>query len=216
MAGWVITVASLKGGVGKTTLATTLASRLHLEGHRTLLVDADASTATARHWADAAAAGNIDGPPVWPLAGASLRRDVPRASKDYAVIVIDCPPALGEETRGAMAVSDLVLVPVTPGAANAWALARTVELLEEARQGRPKLKGAIVINRSDRTALASATVQAASSLGLPVLSTRLGNRVGYGEALGAGRSVANYKQAGAVARKEAEAFAREVLGLLGS
>ena len=215
MAGWIIAIASLKGGVGKTTVATTLASRLHLEGHRTLLVDADAGTATARHWGDAAAAGGIDGPPVWPISGAAIGRDVPRAAKDYAVVVVDCPPAFSDATRGAMAVADLVLVPVIPGAANAWALAQTAELLTEARRARPKVKGAIVVNRYDRTALATATVAAASGLGVPVLEAKLGNRVGYGEAMGAGRSVANYKQAGAAAKREAEALAREVLAMLG-
>jgi chromosome partitioning protein len=44
----VITIASLKGGVGKTTTAIHLAHALALQGHQTLLVDSDPSRHTSR------------------------------------------------------------------------------------------------------------------------------------------------------------------------
>ena len=46
-----VLVASSKGGVGKTTLATHLAAQAALEGHRTVLVDADPQHSSTR-WAE--------------------------------------------------------------------------------------------------------------------------------------------------------------------
>ena len=50
-----VLVASSKGGVGKTTLATNLAAHFALDGKRTVLVDADRQ-GSSRHWAEKRAA----------------------------------------------------------------------------------------------------------------------------------------------------------------
>ena len=46
-----VLVASSKGGVGKTTIATHLAAQAALDGHRTVLVDADPQHSSTR-WAE--------------------------------------------------------------------------------------------------------------------------------------------------------------------
>ena len=48
-------VARSKGGVGKTTLSTTLAAHFAVDGKRTVLVDADRQ-GSSRHWAEKRAA----------------------------------------------------------------------------------------------------------------------------------------------------------------
>jgi len=49
-----LAVSGLKGGAGKTVVATNLAAALHRSGHKTLLIDLDAQ-ATASTWAARAA-----------------------------------------------------------------------------------------------------------------------------------------------------------------
>jgi chromosome partitioning protein len=186
-----MSVVALKGGVGKSTVALNIGSCLHLGGHRTLLIDADAQ-GTLRAWAAKGAEAGWDGPPVIGLDGPALRRDLERVAKDFEVVVIDGPPRLGAETRMAMLVADLVLMPVTPGAADVWALRETLALLEDARSMRPELAAAILLNRADRTTLATLTKSAISSLGVHVLDAVMGARVAYGEATLAGKAVVDY------------------------
>src|SRR5208283_4891656 len=116
----VIAVASLKGGSGKSTITINLATCLHGKRHKVLIVDAD-SQGTCQGWAEIAAAADRDTPPVVGM-GSELRRDLAKVSGGFDVVVIDSPPRLGSEQRAAMLVADLVLMPVTPGPADVWAL----------------------------------------------------------------------------------------------
>lgn len=204
-----VAVASLKGGVGKSTLALNLASCLHVAGHKVLVVDAD-SQGTCRAWAAVAASAGHDGPPVVALDGAALRRDLGRVAAGFDVVVLDAPPRLGPEARAAMLAADLVLVPTTPGAADVWALRETLAVLEDARTMRPELAAAVVLNRADRTTLAKLSHDAAASLGVPLLPATLAARVAFGEATLAGKGVVTYAP-GSLAAREVEAFTAAVL-----
>ncbi len=185
-----ITVAALKGGVGKSTVVINLAAGLHRAGHRTLVVDAD-SQGTCRTWAAKAAENQHDGPPVVGIEGKTLRRDLDKVAEGFDVVVIDTPPRMGLEARAAMLAADLVVLPVSPGGAEIWALQETLGVLEDARSMRPELRAGVVVNRADRTTLARLTRSALDGIGVPVLAT-LGSRVAFGEATLEGRGVVDY------------------------
>lgn len=208
----VLSVVGVKGGIGKSTIALNLASCLHRR-RRCLLVDSDAQ-ATLRSWAATSAEKERSGPPVIGLDGPALRRDLAQVATGFEFVVIDGPPRLGVETRSAMMAADLVLLPVIPGAADIWALRETLALLEEARSVRPELEARVVLNRVDRTTLARITAEALVEMPVPVLRGSLGNRVAYGEATLAGRSVVDYGEDTA-AQLEIRALAAEVTKLLG-
>jgi chromosome partitioning protein len=186
-----IAVSSLKGGVGKSTIALNLATCLHRAGHRAIVVDTDPQ-GTCRMWAAKAAEVEHEGPPVVAMDGKTLRRDLERVSKGFDVAVIDCPPRMGAETRAAMLASDLVVMPVIPGAADVWALQETIAVLDEAKQYRDELRAVVVLNRADRTTLAKLALQALSELEVRVLDEVIKNRVAYGEATLAGLGVVDY------------------------
>lgn len=186
-----IAVSSLKGGVGKSTIALNLAACLHRAGHRAIVVDADPQ-GTCRMWAAKAAQVEHEGPPVVAMDGKTLRRDLERVSKSFDVAVVDCPPRLGAETRAAMLASDLVVMPVIPGAADVWALQETIDVFDEAKQMRDELYAVVVLNRADRTTLAKLALTAIEGLEIDVLDVTLKNRVAYGEATLAGLGVVDY------------------------
>jgi chromosome partitioning protein len=208
----VVAIAGLKGGIGKSTITLSLAGTLHRSGRRSIIIDAD-SQATLRTWAAKAAEGNYDGPPVAALDARALRRDLERVSSDFEFAFIDSPPRLGAESRASMLVADLVLLPVVPGAADVWALQETMTVLEDARGLRPELAAGLVLNRTDRTTLAVMTKQAIEAMGVPVLGT-LGNRVAFGEATLAGRTIIDFAPDSSAA-EETQALVHKVLGALG-
>lgn len=212
---YVVTVAALKGGAGKTTVATMLASTWHAAGKRVLVVDADPQ-GTAARWAAEGASSSASIPPVVAMRAPALRTDLPRVGESFDVVVVDAPPRLGAEQRAAMLAAHLVLLPVTPGGADVWALAETLAVLDEARGLRPDLLARIVCNRIDsRTAFSRALRAAVAELPVATLKASLGQRVAYAEALTAGEGVATYAP-GSAAAKEARALAREVLQAMGA
>ncbi|MBV9948711.1 MAG: AAA family ATPase [Myxococcales bacterium] len=187
----VIAFCNLKGGSGKTTLAVNVAAALHRAGQRILLVDGD-TQGSATAWAARAAERGKDGPPCIAVAAAALRRDLPRLAEGYDVAIVDGPARLGAETRAAMLVADLVVVPMAPGALDLWAAAETVRVLEDARGLRPELRARALLNRADRTALSRLAGTAIAELGIEPLDVSVGARVAFGEAMLAGQGVCEY------------------------
>ncbi len=208
----VIAVAALKGGVGKTTMAINLGTCFHRAGHRTLLIDTDPQS-TCRIWSEKGSDANYDGPPVVSVSGKSLRKDLAAISHGFDVVIIDTPPRMAVEARAAMMVADFVLMPITPGAADVWALQETVDVLDDARSMRPDIRSAIVFNRRDRTVLSRMAFTAVEEMNLPIFETAFGNRVAFGESVLAGQGVIDYEPE-STAAIEATALAKEIVEVI--
>ena len=209
----IVALAGQKGGAGKSTVAIALAAELVARGATVLLVDADPQ-GTARTWGDVASEAGHALPTIVAM-GATMHRpeQLPRVATSYDHVVIDCPPRHGEIQRSALMVSDVVILPCGPSAADAWALTTSVELVSEARALRPALGAFIVITRKQgHTALSKGARDVLTQTGLDVLATELGYRVAFAEALGAGLGVTTYAPRDAAAA-EVRALTDEILAL---
>ncbi len=132
----ILTVANLKGGVGKTTIAVNLAGQLQTKRKRVAVVDADAQESTT-HWLEG---GGVDVELITlPLENArGARRWIDRVLDIEAdFTVIDCPPHLRAVTEAAIGIADVVVVPVTASGADLIATTRALELVRKARATRP-------------------------------------------------------------------------------
>lgn len=136
-------VASSKGGCGKSTLATQLASHWSQQGRRTAIVDADRQGSSYR-WA----ALRPDGVPgVLGLEGG--RRGLHKLPEDTERVLVDTPAGSGErELEPYIEQASVLLVPVLP---SSFDLHATLGFLEQlrgiARIKRGKLPVALVANR---------------------------------------------------------------------
>jgi chromosome partitioning protein len=129
----IVTVAGLKGGTGKTTVAVSLAEAAAKRHGTALLVDADPQ-GSAMTWAELA---DEIGEPLLSATVALPTRDLARrleaiGAGRYALVVVDTPPGDARITASALAVADLVLIPARPTAADMSRLWPTLEAVAAA------------------------------------------------------------------------------------
>lgn len=139
-----VLVASSKGGVGKTTLATHLAAQAAVAGQRTVLVDADPQGSSTR-WAERRA-----GLPSAVLPVDGSRKDwYKRVPEDAQFVVIDAPAgAMAADLERFLDRVDAIVVPVQPSALDIEATVpflNTLAKLPAVRKG--KLRVGLVGNK---------------------------------------------------------------------
>ena len=156
-----VLVACAKGGVGKTTISTTLAGTWALEGKATALVDADPQ-GSSRIWCDKRA--GLPGE-VAPVDGTRRRwaRRLPEATER---VVIDAPAgAMAKDLERFLDVVDALVVPVLPSVLDMEATVRFLNpLAEHPRVASSALPVGLVANRLRPWTQASQ--QAVAQLGL--------------------------------------------------
>lgn len=186
-----VAVVNLKGGVGKSLVTIHLAGEGHTRGIRTLVADADVQR-SALTWNDVAAEAGRSSPMVVG-ASSALAKQLPLLAAGFNLTIIDTPPRGDTMTRAALFVADVVLIPTGPSPTDFWALASTVELVQQAQALRPELRAYVLLNRlQPRQALSANARDALSHIGIPVLETTLGNRTAFAESLALGMSVSSH------------------------
>lgn len=190
----IIGFCSAKGGVGKSSLGTGFAWELMSRGDKVLLVDADPRNGSCLEAGELSQAAGRPAPTIVAM-GPDMHRSeqLPRLAKQFDSIIIDTPGRADEIQRSAMMVSDVVVIPISPGRFDFRALQLTLGALGEAQVIRPSLRGAVVLTRlTRRTHLAEQAKDALKQAGVPLLKAVTHHRVAWAEANNEGLGVAQY------------------------
>lgn len=204
----IVGILNQKGGVGKTTLAVSLAASLARKGARVLLIDADPQ-GSALDWAAAR-----EGEPLFSVVGfprPTIHKEIGQVGQGYDHIIIDGPPRVTELARSAIMASDLVLIPICPSPYDVWAAEEVVKLITEARVYKENIRATFVINRKiANTAIGRDVGEALAAYSLPVLAASVTQRVIFAEAAARGQAVHEIDPGGPAAA-EIEALAAELM-----
>jgi chromosome partitioning protein len=208
MAAKVLTVASTKGGAGKTTIVMALAGTLAAEGLRIAVVDADPNRAYAS-WAEDA----YEGPPIAIRAEADearLAEAIDELGPEADLVLVDTTGFGNRAALLAMAAADAVLVPCTPSRADVEQAAKTLQLVEgAARAARRTIPARVVPSRlKHATAVSRHAVAELDAATLPRTAAGVGDRVAFAEMTFSGRV-----PAGGDAGHEVAALVKELRSL---
>lgn len=212
----IITVGGIKGGSGKTTVATNLAVIRANDGRDVLLIDADdQETATdftvLRNERQPTGAGYTS----IKLTGPAVRTETLRLKDKYTDIVIDTGGRDTASQRAAMTISSLLLVPFVPRSFDVWTLEKVAALIEEMLPANPSLRAFTFLNRADSRGTdnieAVEVIKEFSSL--IFLDTPLGSRKAFANAAAQGLAVPELKPQDPKASEEIVRLYRYVFGI---
>lgn len=203
----VITIASRKGGAGRTTVASLMAVEACRCGYGPVaMLDTDEMGGLTKWWE----ARKAETPVLAEVAGGIAKTLAALKKRGFQLVVIDTASSSTKGTVEVMEHADLVLVPVQPSPDDLRAVGATLNLARSANR-----KFVFVLNQvKKRTRITADAAKALSRHG-PLAPATLGNRTSYAEAKTGGLSAPEVDPNGPAAAEVAAlwAYIEETLGL---
>lgn len=194
----VIAIVNSKGGVGKTTIATNLATMAGLDGNKVLLVDADPqrsalSYRTLRKEDDITA--------IAP--SGKIREDLKRIGENFDLAIIDVGGHDSDILTEAMGAAHLVIVPIEPGQYQYASLKQFMARLATVAHAKEQV-GVPFAARFLLTRIVAGSVVAKDFVDIldefkdvaSILPQKLVNRISYTYASMVGQAVTEYEPSG--------------------
>lgn len=188
----VIVIGGIKGGSGKTTIASNLAVIRSLDKKKkVLLVDSDEQKSIS-DWVTHRENSSIITP--WTtvaLFGASVRSQIKKMMTDYDDVIIDTGGRDTTSQRSALTIADVFIVPFQPRSFDVWTVGSVASIVEEIKLVNPNLKTFFFINRGDPS---GGDNQGASEIlkeieGVTFIDTVIGQRKAFANAAAEGLGV---------------------------
>lgn len=155
----ILVLGGIKGGSGKTTIATNLTVIRASSGKKVLLVDADDQKSTSI-WSEQRESGEpyenfvqLDQLKTsWTtiqLSGLAVRSQIQKMANDYDDVIIDVGGRETSSLRAALTIADIFVIPFQPRSLDIWTIGPVKTLINEVTAMNPKLISYGLINRAD-------------------------------------------------------------------
>ncbi len=192
----IYTVGGIKGGSGKTTIATNLTVYLAKQGRDVILVDADDQESATDF--SSFRFQNLNGELGYTavkVTGSELNANVTRLAKKFDDVIIDTGGRDTVSQRSALSISHVYLVPFAPRSLDVWTLRKVEELISEMSPFNPNLKCLTFINKADArgTYKEDTADLLRESRFVQFIDTPLGNRIAFANATSSGLGVVEFK-----------------------
>jgi chromosome partitioning protein len=180
----VLSIASTKGGVGKTTLASALAVRAARENKRVAIVDLDPLESLAAWWKRRLRLKPDEPPTIFTGADTASEAVEKLEFDGWDWVFIDTPPAFVNTIEDAIGNATLVLIPLRPSSLDLIASEDAVVMSEEA--GKPYL--CIINDAEPRWKTTNSARDYLLAANVPVAEHIIAHRQSYLGAMTSGRT----------------------------
>ena len=181
----IVVVGGIKGGSGKTTVATHLAM---LCPGDVLLVDADEQE-TASDFTVIRNETVGAGYTCIKLTGSSVRTEIQKLAPNYDHIIIDTGGRDTTSQRAALTIADVFLVPFLPRSFDVWTVDKVSKIVDEVQAVNPSLKMYAFLNRADPRGMDNQDAGELLSGTFDFINASLGSRKAFANAATCGLSV---------------------------
>ncbi len=176
----IITIATSKGGAGKTTVAQVLLGAFAVRGFRVAAIDADFNQ-TLANWCETFSSypisirAELDETKIVPAAG--------ELEEGHDVVVIDTAGSATQATVFAIGCADIVLVPIQASSADVIEAIKTMRLIESAaKMVRREIPAMVVFtDYQPNTNVSAHTRREVIKYGMFMLRTKLNRLVAFKE-----------------------------------
>jgi chromosome partitioning protein len=188
----IILVGSIKGGVGKSTLATNIAAYLAVKNKDVMLVDADRQSTSSNWYYDRS--NNTKLPTVHSAQKYdNIKQTLDDFSRRYEYVVVDCQGRDSVELRTGLIATDICVVPCKPSQADLDTVHAMQETLKMAASINEKLKSYCVLTICPNNPVITEIADSINFLkkydNMQLLNTLIYDRKNYRDALALGRGV---------------------------
>lgn len=215
----ILTIASIKGGGGKSNLASNLAVAFQHMGRRPVIVDADVGMRTSEQWHDdreeyLSTHPNTDAAliPVFKKTG-RIQKTVDELAATYDTVIVDTGSQDSSEMRTGLLSADVVVTPVEPTREALDGVDPFLELIKQTRDYNEDLTLVAVVSRATSTRRAQDAREELQELdqahAVHVANSVISSRVSHPDSKSRGLSVVESRDA--KAKTEIEALANELL-----
>lgn len=187
----IITVGGIKGGCGKSLIATNLTVLRAQYKRKVLLVDAD-EQGTSGDWTEHRTSMGVE--TLWTtirLKANAVRTEIKKMAHDYDDIIIDCGGRDTASLRAALTVSDIFLVPFQPKSFDIWTAEKVSTLIAEATALNENLISYAIINCAASRGTDNEDAQniLKKSEGIKLLPATIGLRKAFSNATAEGKGI---------------------------